>query len=65
MSFQLDTFVSDSEPTTICSYSLLLSVTGEATHNNIMAICLTRPMLNPTIYRYDVHRCNTYNASET
>jgi hypothetical protein len=38
MSFQSDTFVSDSEPTTLCSFSLLLSVTGEATHNNIMAI---------------------------
>ena len=65
MSFQSDTFVSDSESTTLCSYPLLMSVTGEATNNNIMAICLTRPRLNPTIYRYYVHHCTTYKVSET
>jgi hypothetical protein len=84
MSFQSDTFVSDSEPTTLCgyicrsnrhicfwfwtNYSLLLplsDVTGEETNNNIMTICLTRPRLNPTIYRYYVHHCTTYKVSET
>ena len=85
MSFQSDTFVSDSGPTNLCGYiccsnrthlflilnqllcscSLLLSVTGEATHNTSMAICLTRPRLNPTSYRYHVHQYTTYNVSET
>ena len=61
----IDTFVSDSEPTTLCSYPLVMSVTGEETNNNIMTICLTRPRLNPTIYRYYVHHCTTYKISET
>ena len=38
----------------LCSCSFILSVTGEATHNTSIAICLTRPKLNPTIYRYHV-----------
>ena len=80
MSFQSETFVSGSEPTTLCGYicrsnwthlflilnQLLFALTPYwCLSPDIMAICLTRPRLNPTIYRYHVHHCTTYKVSET
>jgi hypothetical protein len=41
----------DSESTSLCSLSLMLLVSGEATNTNFIFFGLTRPGLKPTTYR--------------
>ena len=42
---------SDSEPTSQCSFSLMLVLSGEAINTNFKVFGLTQPGLEPTIYR--------------
>ena len=44
------TYYPDSEPTSLCSFSLMPRVSGEATNTNLIVFGLTRSGLEPTIY---------------
>ena len=55
------THYSDSEPASLCSFSLMLCVySGEATNTNFKIVGLTRPGLVPTIYRTRGEHANHY-----
>ena len=56
----LKTHYPDSEPTSLCSFSFLLSV--EATNTNFVVFGLTRLGLEPTIYRTRGEHTNHYTT---
>ena len=58
------THYSDSEPTSICSFFLMLRALAEkqATITNFTAIGLTRLWLEPTIYRTGVVNADHYTT---
>jgi hypothetical protein len=41
----------DSEPASLCSFSLMLVLSKEATNTNFIVLGLTRPGFEPMIYR--------------
>ena len=57
----LGTHFPDSEPTSICSFSLMLH-SGEATNTNYIVFGLTRSGLEPTIYRTQDEHANHYTT---